>query len=136
MIKATLAGLIYFSMIFAVGFMLGIVRTLVLAPNVGESVAVAIELPIILTIGWFACLWIVEHRSIPVNFAVRAVMGGSALLFLLTAETILSLTLANRSLKEHLMLYSSLPALLGLMGQVVFALFPVIQTSVTIKQPE
>jgi hypothetical protein len=131
--NAILAGLTYFSLTFAAGFLLGVVRTVVLAPYIGDSIAVAIELPIILTISWVACSWTIQRSSLPALPTRRIVMGGSALLFLLAAEIILSLTLANRSLTEHLMLYRTLPALMGLMGQILFALFPLIQTSSPLK---
>jgi hypothetical protein len=125
--NAILAGLIYFSLTFAAGFFLGVARTVILAPYMGDSIAVAIELPIILTISWIACTWTIQRSLLPALPSRRIVMGGSALLFLLAAEIILSVTLANRSLTEHWMLYRSLPALMGLMGQILFALFPLIQ---------
>jgi hypothetical protein len=45
-------GLRYFAGVFAVGFLLGTVCTLWLAPAVGEVAAVAIELPVIIGASW------------------------------------------------------------------------------------
>ena len=74
--KALTTGLRYFAGVFAVAFALGMVRTLWLVPRVGAIIAVAMEIPIILTFSWW---W--GHRLLawePIRLAGRAVMGGSA----------------------------------------------------------
>lgn len=58
MMRAALAGLAYFTLVFAAGFGLGTLRVLALAPILGEGGAVLLELPIILAIAWMACRWI------------------------------------------------------------------------------
>jgi hypothetical protein len=122
------AGAGYFMLVFAAGFLLGTLRTLLLLKFLGELTAVAIELPIILSISWLACAWLIRRYSLPAQLTQRAVMGATALLLLLLAEAALSLTLAQRSITEHLMLYNSRPVQLGLAGQLLFALFPWIQS--------
>ncbi|QKS29286.1 MAG: hypothetical protein FAZ92_00958 [Accumulibacter sp.] len=126
MLKASQAGCRYFAGVFAVGFLLGVPRTLVLVPRVGEVVAVLIELPVILGASWLICGRILQQASLWRVAAV--VMGASALALLLTAELSISMLLANRSLAAHLALYSETAHRLGLAGQLAFALFPVLQT--------
>jgi hypothetical protein len=48
------AALRYFGLIFALGFLLGTVRTLLLAPATGATAAVLIELPVMLGASWLA----------------------------------------------------------------------------------
>jgi hypothetical protein len=129
--NALRAGTVYFAIIFALGFLLGTVRTPLLSRLVGDVIAVAIELPVILTFSWIVCTWVLLRFEVPSVFNIRMVMGGSALAFLLAAEAILSVTLANRSWMEHFELYKTPPTLLGLFGQILFAWFPLIQSRST-----
>lgn len=126
-LKPLQAGCAYFAGVFAVGFLLGVLRTLVLVPRVGELVAVLIELPIVLGASWLICGRILRQASL--SPAAAVVMGASAFALLLMAELSLSMLLANRSLAAHLALYAESPHRLGLAGQVAFALFPVLQAT-------
>jgi hypothetical protein len=53
--QATKAGALYAIIIFVVGFILGTIRVLLLAPRLGETTAVIIEAPIMLAASWFVC---------------------------------------------------------------------------------
>ncbi len=118
-------GTAYVVVVFAAGFVLGVLRTLVLVPLLGELVAVLVELPVILTIAWLVCTRILWRW--PLSPASAVGMGAMAFLLLMGAEAGLSTLLADRSLVEHLGLYSQLPHQVGLAGQLAFALFPWIQ---------
>lgn len=126
MTKALRAGCTYFAGAFAVGFLLGVLRTLVLVPRIGETAAVLIELPIILGVSWLICGRIL--RRSPLSAGEAVVMGASAFALLMIAELSMSMLLANRTFTAHLALYSDVAHLLGLAGQIAFALFPVVQT--------
>ena len=121
------AGIAYFLTVFAVGFALGTLRTLVLAPALGELLAVAIELPIILTASWFLCAWTIRRFSITEALADRISVGAIAFFLLMLAEVLLSTQLAGRDLATHVALYKTAPAQIGLLGQIAFALFPLWQ---------
>jgi hypothetical protein len=122
-----IAGLAYFGCVFAAGFALGIVRTVVLVPLLGGILAVALELPIILALAWFVCRWLIGRFEVPARLSSRAVMGATAFALLMAGEVAISLLLAGRSLTEHLQLYQEASHIIGLAGQVAFALFPVLQ---------
>jgi hypothetical protein len=115
-------GLFYFAAVFATGFVLGTIRTLVLVPRLGEAGAVALELPMILAAAWFICGRLVRHRQLAAIEAV--VMGAIAFALLMAAEAGLSRALGGRSLNEYLFLYAEPAHRLGLIGQMVFAVFP------------
>ena len=128
-----LTGTVYVAAVFAAGFVLGVLRTLVLVPLLGELGAVLVELPVILTIAWLVCTRILRRwRLLP---RAAAAMGAIAFLLLMGAEASLSTLLAGRSLAEHLALYSQFPHQVGLAGQLAFALFPWIQARRTQTPP-
>jgi hypothetical protein len=125
--SAVKAGLVYFVGVFAIGFVLGMIRIPFLAPLFGDLNAVLIELPIILCMAWLICLKLVRTFYVPRTIGARLVMGGVALLILLIAEFALSTLVFGNSIIDHLRSYLSAPHALGLAGQCVFGLFPVIQ---------
>jgi len=125
MIKILIAGTVYVVAVFAVGFVLGVLRTLMLEPLLGPLAAVMVELPVILTIAWVVCTHIL--RRWPLSPSAAAGMGAIAFSLLMLAEAGLSTLLAGRSLAEHLGLYTQLPHQVGLGGQFAFAFIPWIQ---------
>jgi hypothetical protein len=127
LLRAATGGLIYFSVVFAAGFLLGMVRVLLLVPRLGETVAVLIELPLIVSLSWLACGPVCMRVGVPPRRADRAVMGGVAFALLMAAEIGVSTLGFGRSFVEHLQPYRHLPGLLGLAGQIVFAALPLLQ---------
>jgi hypothetical protein len=125
--QSLITGLAYFGCVFAAGFALGVVRTVLVVPLLGDTVAVALELPIILAVAWIACRWLVRRFEVPARVSPRAVMGAFAFALLMAGEVAISLLLAGRSLTEHVQLYQEASHILGLAGQIAFALFPVLQ---------
>ncbi len=53
--RAVLAGVLYFGLVFALGFILGTLRVLVLEPRLGSTGAVLLELPVMLAASWLLC---------------------------------------------------------------------------------
>ncbi len=122
-----LAGFTYFGVVFALGFALGTLRILVVKPRLGEGLAVGLELPIMLALSWFACRWLVARFALPATLRACLVMGALAFAMLMGAELMLSMLVFGRTVSAHLEQYRELAGLLGLAGQVAFALFPLIQ---------
>lgn len=121
------AGIDYFAVVFATGFVLGTIRTMLLTPHVGELPAVGIELPIMLTESWLACGWALRRFTVSERFLPRLVMGDLAFGLLIGAETALGVLAFGRSLGEQMASYHELGAQLGLAAQVAFAAFPLIR---------
>jgi hypothetical protein len=121
-VRAVLAAAAsYFGAVFALGFALGVLRTVVLLPLTGPLVAVAIELPLMLGASW----WMAGRlrRRWPLAPESALAMGGIAFVLLMAAEAGISLA-SGRSLVQHLALYAESAHQLGLAGQLAFALFP------------
>jgi hypothetical protein len=133
MMRPLFTGTAYVAAVFAAGFVLGVLRTLILVPLLGELAAVLVELPVIVTIAWLVCTRIL--RRWPLSPPSALGMGAVAFLLLMGAEAGLSTLLAGRSLAEHLALYSELPQQVGLAGQLAFALFPWIQARRSLRPP-
>lgn len=124
MIRAIWAGAVYLAVVLAAGFVLGGLRELLVAPLVGKTAAVLLELPLILAIAWVVCRAVVNNLSVAARPGPRLVMGATALILLLAAEMATAWWLLGRTPAEHLASYRSLPAGAGLIAQLAFALFP------------
>lgn len=125
------AGGAYCACVFAVGFALGAVRTLVLEPAIGAVAAVLTETPFILTASWIICAWIIRIMNVPDKTGARLIMGAAAFIFLIAAETALGYFLFERSLAEQIAAFGQPQGAIGLAGQIAFACFPVLQLQFT-----
>jgi hypothetical protein len=122
-IKAALA---YFAIVFAAGFVLGTIRTLLLVPRVGPFTAVLIEIPVMLALAWIACRWAVSRYEVESSWVARLVMGALALALLLLAELILSVAAFGITVAGFLSAYATPAGAAGLAAQVGFAAMPLI----------
>jgi hypothetical protein len=127
------AGFIYFTIVFSIAFILGTIRVLVLVPQIGELCAVLTETPMILTVSWLTMRWIVitkQNHQPDITMVVqnRIVMGMAAFFFLMVAEWLLSVAVFNKTSPEFWKDLTSSPAkTIGLMCQVAYGLFPVME---------
>lgn len=115
-------ALVYWAGIFALGFVLGTIRTFWLVPRIGELGAVACELPLMLAASW---LWVGRVlRRYPLPERVAAIgMGAIAFAVLMASEAGLAIAL-GRSFSQWLGALWEPAGLLGLAGQIIFAAFP------------
>ena len=119
--KAVVAGTAYAIAMFLFGSALGVVRVLALEPRFGALAATAFELPLMLGLAWLISAFLVRHAEIPPRAPDRLLMGGLALLLLVGAELVLAALLLSRPD------YREPAVLLGVAGQLAFALFPLLQ---------
>jgi hypothetical protein len=125
--NATLAGLAYFAWVFAIAFAVGIVRVLVVAPALGATAAVLLELPIILAVSWWSCGVLLRRFAIGPALRDRLIMGLTAFVVLQAAEAVLAVTAFGRSPAAYLAGFTTLAGQLGLAGQIGFALIPLVR---------
>ncbi len=126
------AGIVYFAAVFALGFVLGTVRVVWLLPAIGALPAVAIELPIMLGMSWWICARVLRRFVVPETMAARAVMGGTAFVLLMLAEFLLATLGFGQSPGQFIAGFREPHAVLGLLGQIGFALMPSWQRGGTI----
>lgn len=132
--RAVLAGgTAYFLVVFGVGFVLGIFRTIWLVPWLGVRWAELLEIPVMLGVIYWAARWVsrrfrlAEHRR-----PVRVGAGLVGLLLLVGAELVLALGLGGQSPGEYvasrdpvsgtvyalsLLLFAAMPALVARQSQ-------------------
>lgn len=120
------AGVAYFAVVFAAGFVLGTVRTLFLAPRIGALAAVLVELPLMLAVAWLVCRWMVRRLAVGDAWSGRLLMGIVAFVLLLAAELALSLLLFGGTVTGFLAALGTPAGAAGLAGQVAFAALPLL----------
>ena len=124
MIAACIAGLRYYAIIFGFAFAMGMARTLVIAPRIGATSAVLLEVPIVVAVSWIAARRLLRHRSFVVR--QRAAMGATAFILTMASEIALAGWLRGQSGLEWLAEIATPLGLFGLSGQIAFGLIPVL----------
>ncbi len=114
--------------VFGIGFLLGTIRIFLLLPWIGETAAVALELPVMLLASWMVAGTIVRRQKIPAELGVRAGMGLVAFGCLQAMEVLLSVLVFGNTLADHVTHFTTLAGALGLGGQVMFAAMPLLVT--------
>ena len=123
------AGAVYFGLVFAVAFLLGVVRTLVIAPRLGATLAVSLEAVVLLTFSWFACGAFVKTFRVPSAPASRALMGATAFVLLMAAEFAFG-ALLGRPPAVQIRAFATTPGAIGLAAQIGFAMLPLLRVAV------
>jgi hypothetical protein len=118
------AGLAYGAAIFALGFVFGMLRELVLAPAFGRTAVVWIEAPLLLLASWFAAGWLIRRFGVASRPIARLLMGAAAFALLMACEAGVAVYGFGRSLAMHLSGYLTARGALELLPQIAFALFP------------
>jgi hypothetical protein len=118
---------LYAAIVFALGFVMGTLRILFLAPVVGELAAVVVEVPVMLVLSWVVASRIFPGRRLTREQGVE--IGLASFLLLQLAESGLSGFFGPYSYTDNVLVYwgdLTTPRLVGLLGQVLFALLPLI----------
>ena len=123
-----MAGLYALGAFFA-GFGLGALRILVLTPLTGPVIAVMVELPVMLFISLAICRAILSQDWASRALSHRAAMGVAAFALLMTLEMLVGLLLFQQPVSGVFAALAAPAGLLGLAGQVLFALLPLLPTA-------
>jgi len=125
-VRILAAAALYFLAGFACGFGLGAVRTFLLEPRLGATLATLIELPIILGLLWRICPWAMGRAGMPDTAVARAAMGAIWLALLLTAEFALGVLMRGWTPGQVLAHFATPQGAMGLAGFVLAAFFPLL----------
>jgi hypothetical protein len=124
--KAVSAGLAYGATIFGLGFLLGMLRELALAPLIGRTAVVWVEAPLILLASWFAAGWLIRRFGVWPAPPARLTMGVVAMMLLLIGEAAVAVLGFGRTLAMHLSSYLTARGALELLPQIAFAAMPLL----------
>jgi hypothetical protein len=124
MVTALRTGLLYFAAVFGLAFMLGVARTLVIAPRIGALSAVLLELPLLVGASWVVARWLLRRR--PLTRSQQAVMGATAFGLTMLAEMVLAQTLRGQDVAAWAAQVAAPLGLVGLAGQVAFGVMPLL----------
>lgn len=127
------AGFLYFAIVFVFAFAFGTVRTLVLAPAIGELLAVLCEAPLLIAVIAFAAPQAQRWARLEPNTGALLAMGATGLLFQQAAEVALVLAGGER-LSDHLAYLRTAPGLVYLALLGVFLVMPLILSAAARKQ--
>ncbi len=123
--RALVAATAYFLALFALGFVLGTIRVVFVAPRFGQLAGTVAEVPVMLTAAYVICRWALNHWRVSPRSAIRWTMVLLFLVLLFIFETLLGLALFGRTLLEQWAALVTLAGVLGLSAQVIAALLPV-----------
>lgn len=117
----------YFGSVYAIGFVLGVVRTVWLEPQLGVLAAVVIEVPVILLASWLVAGFVVQRFAI-VSLRCAGSVGILALALLWLAELAMSVSLGG-SFSGFVDGLFAPASLVGFAAQLVFGAFPLLIVS-------
>lgn len=115
-------ALAYWAGIFALGFLLGTLRVLLLAPHLGELAAVLMELPVMLGASWLWARRLLARHPLGPGRAFLA--GVLAFCLLLASEAALALLAFGQRPGDWLGSLAMPAGALGLAGQAAFGAMP------------
>jgi len=116
-------GLVYFGLVFGVGFVLGFVRVLWVAPVVGDRIAELIEAPLMLVAIYFSARFITQRFKAP-RRADYLYSGLVAIFLLLITEFSVVLGLRELSFSEYLAERDPVAGAVYVVMLVIFAVMP------------
>ena len=116
-------GVVYFALVFGVGFLLGIVRVLTLVPSVGERWAELAEMPLMLIAIIFSARFVVL-RFPAAQRASYLASGGIALFLLVVVELFVVLAMRGLSIGQYFAERDPVAGSVYVVMLVVFAAMP------------
>jgi hypothetical protein len=120
------AGVFYFVLVFGAGFVLGVIRTLWIEPEVGTRLAELLEMPVMLGVIVVAARWTIRLFTVPARPSQRLGMGSLGLGLLIAAELALVVALRGMTLQEYFATRDPMTGTLYYLMLGVFALMPLL----------
>lgn len=124
--RALIAATVYFFVLFALGFVLGTIRVLFVAPRIGVLSATLAEVPMMLIAALLMCRWAIRRWQVPTTLSARGAMALWFLVLLALFETLVGVALFGRTLSGTWAGLATPAGLLGLSAQAIAALLPLL----------
>ena len=117
-------GASYGFLVFGVGFLLGAIRVLLIAPATGAALAVAIETPFMLIASWLVWRALATIAHVPAEASSRLIAGGVGFVVLMGCELALGSLMFGRTPADFARDLGTPSGVVGLAAQICFALIP------------
>ncbi len=124
MATALIMGLRYYAIVFSIAFLLGVARTLVIAPTFGVIIAVLLEVPLLVAVSWLAAQRLLKGSLLALW--QRATMGALAFALTMASEVLLAQLLRGQGIVDWAADVARPLGLVGLAGQIAFGLMPLL----------
>ena len=125
--KYLLAAIVYVTLVFGAGFLLGLIRVPFVAPRIGERYAELAEMPLMFLAIYFASRF-VRRKYVQYTDSVGLIaIGVIALLLLVGAELLVAVLLAGRGIGEYISSRDPVSGSVYLLMLLVFAAMPWLQ---------
>lgn len=123
------AGVLYFALVFAAGFVLGTIRTLWVVPRLGSRTAELIEAPIMLGVSIFSARYLIRRLLFPATWLRRLASGAVALALMLVTEFGFVLWVRGLTIQQYWVTRDPISGTVYFMTLGVFAVMPVFMGS-------
>lgn len=120
------AAAAYAGAVFAAGFLLGVIRTLWIAPRLGARRAELLEAPLMMAISFLAARSIIPAFDVGTAWPGRLLVGALALILMLAIELVLVRPLRGISLREYFTGRDRIAAAAYFLALLAFGLMPVL----------
>ena len=120
------AGVLYFAIGFAAGFVLGSIRILWVVPRLGTRTAELMETPIMLLVAIVTACWVVRRLALPSTTGSGLGTGCIALVLMLGAEFTLVLGLRGLTVRQYLSTREPVSGTVYYVALGVFAIMPLL----------
>ena len=117
-----ITAITYFATVFAFAFAMGVAQTLVIAPLIGVTAAVLLEVPILLAGSWLIARRLLRDRDLALP--QRIAVGAIAFVLTMASEVVLSALMRGQDVGEWAATVVTPIGLVGLAGQLGFAAIP------------
>ena len=124
------AGVIYFLLLFALGWIMGPIRELWAVPKFGRMTALLVEAIIMLIAMIVAAGWVTLRFDVPQTLGSTIPVGLVALAILAPAEIAGVLWVRGQSLQDYTASFVTAPGVISLVMFVLFAVMPTLVTLV------
>ena len=126
--RALKAGVVYFLLVFAVGWILGPTRELWAVPHFGRMAAMLSEAVIMMIAMIVAARWVIRRLDIPQTLGATIPMGLVAIGLLVPTEIVGIHWVRGRSVRDYLTGFLTAPGVISLVMFLLFAAMPTLVT--------
>lgn len=120
------AGLVYFTLVFGLGFLLGSIRVPFIVPRIGQRNAELIEMPFMLVGIVLAAQFIISYFTIPNTTLTYIFVGLIALSLVIMAELLLVVVLQKSTINNYFKNRDPISGIAYFVLLIIFAVMPLI----------